>query len=156
MPKFREFSITENGLYLGFIVGPVSKNVQWTRAIDKWLSRAKCIASSRMSPSLAAVSYNIRGLPVLGYIAQLVPPPVHIHRKEFNILYNMLLQYIFPHNLLNSTTFSIRLSSDFVIFSPCRPTPLPAGFAPPTPLYGAGESNSKGFTKVRCVQKWSR
>ena len=90
IPRFKDFNISICGLYLGFYVGPMSKHVQWSKAVEKWLVRAKAIAASHMSPSLAAITYNIRSLPLLGYIAQLVPTPSGITRTEFHLLHSMM------------------------------------------------------------------
>ncbi len=74
-PERKTFQISKAAKYLGFFLGPGAGARQWTLAVKKWKDRSLDIAFSHMGSLLAALIYNSRAIPVLGYIAQLVPPP---------------------------------------------------------------------------------
>ena len=56
--------------------------------MSKWTKRSREYAETHMNISLSALNYNMRVVPVLGYIAQLHPPP-DIQAKERAALHHL-------------------------------------------------------------------
>ncbi len=75
IPAWKDFSIAPTAKYLGFFLGPMAGTKQWESPIQKYCDRVEVIASSGAATALCAYSYNIRTVPVLSYVAQLVPLP---------------------------------------------------------------------------------
>ena len=71
-----EFKISMLGKYLGIFMGPHAYSKVWSAPIPKYVKRTWEIAHSRMNCKLATISYNSRSIPVLGYVGQLLRPPV--------------------------------------------------------------------------------
>ena len=89
IPEWSDFQIVPFAKYLGFFMGPSAQEVQWANTVGKWDARSRDIANSRCGPSVAAFRYNFTAVPVLGYKAQLLVPPEHIHLKERFILHRI-------------------------------------------------------------------
>eukprot|EP00972_Heterocapsa_arctica_P020325 2999317-Heterocapsa_arctica.AAC.1 len=75
VPAWAHFAIVASGKYLGFIMGPGVRDESWKAPVAKWVLRGKMIACSAMAPSIGTMLYNERALPVLGYVAQVIPAP---------------------------------------------------------------------------------
>ena len=60
---------------LGFMLGLAAGVSQSSMAVGKWCTRANAIAPAGAAASVAARLYNVRAVPVLGYIAQMRPVP---------------------------------------------------------------------------------
>ncbi len=75
LPEWSEFQLVSVGKYLGFFLGPDAGKAQWVAPLDKFWSRVKAVQASRASISITAYTYNSRIVPVLGYVAQLLPLP---------------------------------------------------------------------------------
>ena len=56
-------------------LGPDSLEHQWTAPLQKFRDRVAHINAFRGPLSLAALQFNMKALPVLQYVGQLVPPP---------------------------------------------------------------------------------
>ena len=74
IPEWAHFEIACSGEYLGFQLGPSSGPSQWSSAIAKYKLRVQSINASGDSARLAISNYNKKAVPVLGYLAQLLPP----------------------------------------------------------------------------------
>ncbi len=90
IPEWANFKVVPQAIYLGFHLGPAIAHVQWASTINKWTDRTKHIASTGVGPSLGIFAYNFTALPVLGYRAQLLPPPRGINIKEIHLLHHLL------------------------------------------------------------------
>ena len=90
IPTWGEFHAPLAAKYLGFFLGPLAAEKVWKSPIDKWTARAREIARSHMGPLLAAVCYNARAIPVLGSVAQLLPPPPEIRAIASSLLHHVL------------------------------------------------------------------
>lgn len=82
IPAWRDFNIASCGKYLGFHLGPSSSEKQWVAPSAKWRLRAKEIASSHCPSSAAALTYNTRAVPHMGYVAQLALLPTRLVRRS--------------------------------------------------------------------------
>ena len=71
--------------------------------MKKWHARAKDIAYSHMGSLLAALTYNSRAIAVLGYIAQLTPPPPAIFPQEQAVLHHIMHM---PTNAFERSVFA--------------------------------------------------
>jgi len=69
------FTIESSAKYLGFFLGPNASEKQWAGPIAKFKERTHEIWQRDLPPPLSAARFNSRAVSVLGYIAQLVPPP---------------------------------------------------------------------------------
>ena len=86
IPSWKAFNIAATGKYLGFYLGPASLEKQWVAPSAKWRLRAKTIASTHAPASAAALLYNSRAVPVLGYVAQLALLPSDISTAERGVV----------------------------------------------------------------------
>ena len=102
IPDWSDFKVVSCAKYLGFVLGPQAKESQWSDAVIKWDRRSRDIGASHCGPTLACFLYNHTALPVLGYRAQLLPPPEMIHLKERHVLHRILH---LPPNTLELNTF---------------------------------------------------
>ena len=86
IPDWRAFNVAASGKYLGFFLGPTASAMQWLAPSAKWRLRAKAIASTHSPASAAALAYNSRAVPVLGYISQLAILPTEISTSERGVV----------------------------------------------------------------------
>jgi hypothetical protein len=75
IPDWRQLQIVPKAKYLGFMLGPAVCGDDFIAPFAKLRLRTKQIAASLMPPRPAAVAFNVRAVTVLGYVAQLSPPP---------------------------------------------------------------------------------
>ena len=75
IPEWSGFEVCPSGKYLGFLLGPAVDLQSWNGPLSKWSYRVDLISRAGAAPSIGARLYNGRALPVLGYVAQLVPAP---------------------------------------------------------------------------------
>jgi len=68
--------------YLGFWLGPAAGKRSWDDPSCSWESRTKTIANASASASVSVLGHNSRALPVTQYVAQLLPPPEELLKKE--------------------------------------------------------------------------
>ena len=90
IPQWSRFKVVSSARYLGFFLGPGSNCHQWIVPVSKWLSRAQNAADAHSAASVTASRYNLRAVPVLGYIAQLLPPPPDFEILEKKLIHRML------------------------------------------------------------------
>ena len=85
IPAWKAFNITPS---LSFLVqGPV---LQWVAPSAKWRLRAKAIAATHCPASAAAVLYNSRAVPVMGFVAQLAILPAEVSTAERGVVSALL------------------------------------------------------------------
>ena len=94
-PPWKDIDITDHAKYLGIYLGPKSASHQWTKALAKFQDRVSNIHSLHLPANLAKSQFTSRAIPILGYIAQLVPPPVESVRIGMNAVMKVLR---FPGN----------------------------------------------------------
>ena len=102
IPDWAALNIVPHAKYLGFIMGPIIKEVQWSGVFSKWLARGKAIANSHACPGTTTFSYNHTGVPILGYRGQLIELPHDAGMRERHFLH--FLWHI-PTNTLDLSTF---------------------------------------------------
>ena len=102
IPQWADIQIGNSGKYLGFHLGPVVGNKNWADPMNKLQSRIQVIKSSRVPISIATYTYNTRVIPVLEYVAQLIPLPKGSGVKESVALHSVLKM---PHNTLGPGDF---------------------------------------------------
>ena len=77
--------------FLGFPSGPSATESQaWQAPVAKRLARTRAIIASGAPPSVAAAMFNSRAVSVMGYIAQFIPPPVSLAKKEVSLISALL------------------------------------------------------------------
>ena len=70
IPQWSSFQISNATEYLGVWLGPVSAQLRWKAAIDKWFLRGISIAAACAPPLTSVCLYEQRCLSGLGYLAQ--------------------------------------------------------------------------------------
>jgi len=76
LPPWSDFLIKSSGKYLGVIIGPNDANDNWEKPLAKFCERVTQIAGQDLPMELAASKFASKAVSVLGYIAQLLPPPL--------------------------------------------------------------------------------
>ena len=82
LPSWQDFNIRPVGKYLGFMVGPSSAASQWAAACSKYRTCTVALARTGAPASVALYNYNVRAVPVLGYLQQLLLPPLILAALE--------------------------------------------------------------------------
>ena len=91
IPVWSEFEVTGAAELLGFYVGPLMAGHHWIKPMRKCKKRVYEIKHAGAATALNAFDYNSRVLPVLSYVAQLVPLPKYFafeQRVAFHIIYH--------------------------------------------------------------------
>ena len=104
VPAWANFKISSKGKYLGFMLGPGADESQWAPVIAKYVERASLIASAHTAACVTAFRYNSRAIPLLNYLAQLLPLPVWFWKLEKLTLHRLL------HVPFNSFTLDAMLN----------------------------------------------
>ncbi len=76
--------------YLVFFLGPCAAAEQWTAPLAKFSGRVDDIAKSGAAVSIATHTYNIKAVPTLAYVAQLIPLPPNAVDIERGSLFKLL------------------------------------------------------------------
>jgi hypothetical protein len=63
-------------------LGPAAGANQWTIALEKFSKRCRQVNELALPVSSSIRQFNFRAIPVLGYIAQLAPPPPNFTNRE--------------------------------------------------------------------------
>ena len=82
--------ITNVAKYLGIMMGPQASTRQWNAASRKFMSRVSDIHALKLHPSLASRQFASKAVSVLGYIAQVVPPPKMLKNSCLNAVVSIL------------------------------------------------------------------
>ena len=75
IPQWKNLRFAPLGKYLGIHIGPKLGGINWEAPMAKTFSRVEEILATKPPLVLACSTYNSRALSVLGYVAQLTPPP---------------------------------------------------------------------------------
>ena len=67
---------------MGFILGPGAADQSWKDPTNKFLQRAQAWSDRQIGLHCTMTCYNVFALPVLTYIAQLLPPPPQTLQAE--------------------------------------------------------------------------
>ena len=71
--------IRDKGKYLGMFIGPgVSPDTNWDVPIGKFMERAAHLAAQGWPIEMIPNQFSSKAVSVLGYVAQLQPPPVQV------------------------------------------------------------------------------
>ena len=84
-PEWADFQITNSGKYLGFYLGPKTAYLQWKDPLVKFKSRVLEARVSAVPLAGAGSNFSSRAVSVLGYKAQLVPPPLTSYRLNYGL-----------------------------------------------------------------------
>ena len=90
LPAWSAFNILPFAHYLGFDMGPSVTDQSWIAPTKKLVERAENVKTMGVVVADAARSYNIRGVPVMMYVAQLCLPPEKLDKLEARIVSKML------------------------------------------------------------------
>jgi len=82
--------IQASAKYLGMFLGPEAGAVQWDKPIEKFKGRVAEINFNSGPISFAIRQFNCKAVSVLGYKAQMVPPPNKIIRIELSAILTAL------------------------------------------------------------------
>ena len=82
IPEWVGINILPAAKYLGFYIGPKAAELQWRKAIAKYLAKSVAIGRSGVPASLATRKYNQDTASVLMYLAQLSPLPPNFQQIE--------------------------------------------------------------------------
>ena len=74
-PSWANFQITNSGKYLGLYMGPEAHSKQWVAPMLKFRARTREAKLDETPIGLVGPHFASKAAPVLGYVAQLVPPP---------------------------------------------------------------------------------
>jgi len=72
--EWRDISVTDNAMYLGFVVGIRAHLYSWDRPLAKLKSRVNVIRQSKVGLAGALFLYNVMALSVMAHVAQLCEP----------------------------------------------------------------------------------
>jgi hypothetical protein len=100
LPAWKDFEVVPCAVYLGFFLGPRALSKQWEAPFKKFKQRVQAIAHARAPASITAYTYNSKAVPVLSYVAQLLPLPSYALKCERNALHSI------THMATNAYTFS--------------------------------------------------
>jgi len=107
IPEWVNFNLKGAGKYLGFLIGPEAGASQWEAPICKFMLRAQEINAGHFPINVSAHLYNSRAVSVLGYKAQLVPPPASFAPKERAALH--LVTHFATNSLTHGGFFHLHL-----------------------------------------------
>eukprot|EP00973_Karenia_brevis_P008005 1085614-Karenia_brevis.AAC.1 len=80
--NWQSFNVVATAEYLGIWMGPAASTKNWVPQIAKLLDRTHLINSSAAPTSVAIGTYNIKGITVLSYPSQFLPPPPNLRLIE--------------------------------------------------------------------------
>ena len=83
------FNIVPCAIYLGFFLGPQALSKQWEAPFKKFQQRVQEIAHAHAPASITAYTYNCKAVPVLSYVAQLLPLPSEALKIERHALHSI-------------------------------------------------------------------
>ena len=86
VPKWKDFSISKYGKYLGFLVGPGANNSDWDSIERSILEVAQAIHNLGLSKFQAILLFQILGVSKLMFISQLREPRQSLKALENNVL----------------------------------------------------------------------
>ena len=102
IPQWGCFAVQDSTKLLGFFLGPGAGKKHWTEQISKIKLRVQCIQTSKASVKLNTHTYNSRVVPVVSYVAQLLPCPRKMDQVERAAMHTCLR---LPQNALCHSDF---------------------------------------------------
>ena len=90
LPDWSLFNVVKAAKYLGVWMGPAAGELQWRDPTTKWEKRAVTVVDLSVGSFDAAQLYNTRAVPVLGYIAQLMPMNPRFARLEKRLSHRLM------------------------------------------------------------------
>ena len=82
VPSWTSICVDTKGTYLGFVIGPGSKNASWTKPLAKYVSRVNTWSRCGGGSQFAALAYNVFALSTLLYVGQLERIPEDVIAQE--------------------------------------------------------------------------
>lgn len=105
--SFSSFSFRFAGEYLGFILRPCIKELQFVKQIRKWRERSSSLIGAGRASSLTIPPYWSRTLTLLSHVTQLIPFPTSFKTSELAVLDGLL--HFPPQNVPYHALLSIDL-----------------------------------------------
>ena len=106
IPGWSKFSIKSCGKYLGFFLGPQTKQVQWKEPLAKFSSRAQALNKTHNAVSINSYLFNSCCTSVVQYKAQLLPLPKHFEQAERAAMHAIL--HLATNSLDHASFFSLQ------------------------------------------------
>ena len=88
--EWADVQITTCAKYLGVFLGPAAGAKQWVAPMEKFLKRCIDLRDSDQPALMAIRNFNTKVLPVLGYVAQMIPPPKNMTKIELTAILRVL------------------------------------------------------------------
>ena len=82
LPEWAHFSVLPAAKYLGIYLGPLAGSEQWKAPLAKFQDRISHICAQKNPSALAVTKFISKCISVLGYVAQVVPPPRNFKSVE--------------------------------------------------------------------------
>jgi len=117
VPLWRGMKIQACAKYLGFYLGPKAGSAQWEKPIAKFQKRCRQLNVEDLPLKMAISRFSYSAVPVLGYVAQLVPPPHNIVRTELTGILQALK--LAGNSMSADAAFSLK---DWFGVNPVRPS----------------------------------
>jgi hypothetical protein len=89
-PSWADIQVAFSSVYLGVNVGPMGHTDFWTKAIRKFLSRARDWGRVGLGLYFSTLAYSVYILPVLSFLAQFRAPSEEVLRAEEEALRGMV------------------------------------------------------------------
>jgi hypothetical protein len=90
IPAWKDMKIQSCAKYLGIFIGPTAGALQWEKPIAKFQKRCQLLNLENLPFQMTIGRFSSRAVPVLGYVAQFVPPPRNIVRTELTSILQAL------------------------------------------------------------------
>jgi hypothetical protein len=90
LPDCTHFKILPTARYLGIYLGPLAGEQQGVAPLAKLKDRISDIHAQKLPCALAVSKFISKGVPVLGYVAQVVPPPRNFKSIELASILKVL------------------------------------------------------------------
>ena len=102
IPNWTEFKVLDAVELLGFFLGTKASEYVWAKPIRKYKRRVADIKRAAAGIALNIFDYNVRVVPVLGYVAQLFPLPIGFQMDQRVALHTL---YRAPMNTFAHSDF---------------------------------------------------
>ena len=103
-PSAKDFRVKTSGKYLGIFIGPDAADSSWCLPLRNFLARARDIRSLGLGVITSLRLFNQQCLPVLSFVASVLPIPPQARRLEHRVLQILTAapRHAWPSNLLMS------------------------------------------------------
>jgi len=82
IPKWSNFQIRPAAKYLGIVMGPQARALQWAAPMKKFCERSQSIGSVHAPLSISSLLYNSHAVSLMPYVAQVCSIPDKLKRLE--------------------------------------------------------------------------